>query len=71
MIDRESLLVVGAWEVLMLAVGGLACVIFGGEEPVVFNLEAELQACMDQSDHQFKLCVDDMTERFRQVDDDG
>ena len=39
------------------------------EEPIVFDFEAELQQCMDESDHQFRLCVDDMTERFKNPED--
>lgn len=39
------------------------------DEVVPFDYASELQHCMDESDHQFRVCVDAMTESFRHPED--
>lgn len=39
------------------------------EELIPFDLEAELQQCMDDSDHQFKVCVDAVLDANRPPND--
>ena len=68
--ERSELEATGAMVATLMLIVTLGFYIFSEpEEPIVFDFEAELQQCMDESDHQFRLCVDDMTKRFKHPED--